>query len=63
MSRKIFEYGGIAASGMLIAFGAGAIGIGAWGINTVRDNLARENIVGTPDSSIPGQKVDTGSEA
>ena len=47
----------------IIAFGAGAIGIGAWGINTVRDNLARENIVGTPDSSIPGQKVDTGSEA
>jgi hypothetical protein len=63
MSRKVFEYGGIAASVMLIAFGAGAIGIGAWGINTVRDNLARENIVGTPDSSIPGQKVDTGSEA
>ena len=63
MSRKFFEYGGIIASVMLIAFGAGAIGIGAWGISTVRDNLARENIVGTPDSSIPGQKVDTGSEA
>lgn len=63
MSRKFFEYGGIIASVMLIAFGAGAIGIGAWGISTVRDSLARENIVGTPDSSIPGQKVDTGSEA
>ena len=63
MSRKIFEYGGIIASVVLIAFGAGSIGIGAWGISTVRDNLARENIVGTPDSSIPGQKVDTGSEA
>jgi hypothetical protein len=61
--RKLFEYGGIAASIVLIAFGAGSIAIGAWGVNTVRDNLARENIVGTPDSSIPGQKVDTGSEA
>jgi hypothetical protein len=62
-SRKIFQYGGIAASIVLIAFGIGSIAVGAWGINTVRDNLARENIVGTPDSSIPGQKVDTGSEA
>ena len=61
--RKLFEWGGIAASIMLIAFGIGSIAVGAWGINTVRDNLARENIVGTEDSSIPGQKVDTGSEA
>jgi hypothetical protein len=63
MRRKLFEYGGIAASIVLIAFGVGAIAIGAAGINEVRDNLARENIVGTPDSSIPGQKVDTGEEA
>lgn len=63
MRRKLFEYGGIAASVILIVFGAGSIALGAWGINEVRDNLARERIVGTPDSSIPGQKVDTGSEA
>jgi hypothetical protein len=63
MKRKFFEYGGIAASIVLIAFGAGSIGMGAWGVNEVRDNLARENIVGTPDSTIPGQKVDTGNEA
>jgi hypothetical protein len=63
MKRKLFEYGGIAASVILIAVGLGSIGLGAWGYNEVRDNLARENIVGTPDSSIPGQKVDTGSEA
>jgi hypothetical protein len=63
MKRKLFEYGGIAASVMLVAFGIGSIGIGITGINEVRDSLARENIVGTPDSSIPGQKVDTGSEA
>lgn len=63
MKRKLFEYGGIAASVILILVGVGSIGLGAWGFNEVRDNLARENIVGTPDSSIPGQKVDTGSEA
>jgi hypothetical protein len=63
MKRKLFEYGGIAASIVLIVFGVGSIGIGIAGVNEVRDNLARENIVGTPDSSIPGQKVDTGSEA
>ena len=63
MKRKIWEYGGIAASVVLIAIGAASIGLGAWGFNEVRDNLARENIVGTEDSTIPGQKVDTGSEA
>lgn len=63
MKRKLFEYGGIAASCVLICIGAGSIGLGAWGYNEVRNNLARENIVGTPDSSIPGQKVDTGTEA
>lgn len=63
MKRKLFAYGGIAASCVLICFGIGAIGLGAWGLNEVRDSLAQENIVGTPDSSIPGQKVDTGSEA
>ena len=61
--RKLFKYGGIAASIVLIAFGIGAVYMGVDGRNYVRDNLAAENIVGTPDSTIPGQKVDTGSEA
>jgi hypothetical protein len=61
--KRLFAYGGIAASVVLIAFGIGAIVVGATGVDEVRDNLARENIVGTPDSSIPNQKVDTGSEA
>src|SRR4029450_7824438 len=60
MKRKLFEYGGIASSVILILVGVGSIGLGAWGFNEVRDNLAQENIVGTPDSSIPGQKVNTG---
>ena len=55
--------GGIAASILLVAFGIGAIVIGAVGRDTVRSDLAREQIVGTPDSAIPGQKVDSGGEA
>ncbi len=61
--RKLFEYGGIAASIVLIAFGIGAIYMGIDGRDRVRTDLAREMIVGTDDSTIPGQKVDTGSEA
>ena len=61
--QRITRYGGIVASVILIAFGIGAIYSGVDGRNYVRDNLAAEKIVGTPDSSIPGQKVDTGSEA
>jgi hypothetical protein len=57
------RYGGIAASVILIAFGIGAVYMGLDGRSYVRDSLAAEQIVGTPDSKIPGQKVDTGSEA
>jgi hypothetical protein len=60
---KLLRYGGIAASIVLIAFGIGAVVIGVNGRDQVRSDLAREQIVGTPDSTIPGQKVDTGSEA
>jgi len=55
--------GGIAASIILILFGVTAVAVGFAGRDTVRDDLAREQIVGTPDSTIPGQKVDTGGEA
>ena len=61
--RKLFQYGGIAASIVLIAFGIGATIIGIDGRDRVRTELAREQIVGTPDSTIPNQLVDTGSEA
>jgi hypothetical protein len=60
---KLYTYAGIAASIVLIAFGIGATYMGFDGRDRVRNDLAREMIVGTPDSSIPGQKVDTGSEA
>ena len=61
--RKLYQYGGIAASIVLIAFGIGAIYMGIDGRSMVRSDLAREQIVGTDDSNIAGQKVDTGSEA
>ena len=62
MSR-LFQYGGIVASVVLIAFGIGSIVIGFGGRDRVHDDLKREQIVGTPDSSIPNQLVDTGSDA
>src|SRR5678815_3857504 len=61
--RKLLRYGGIAASVVLIAIGVGAIVTGFNGRDQVRSDLAREQIVGTPDSTIPGQLVNTGSEA
>ena len=61
--RRLLDYGGIAASVVLIAVGIGCAVVGLNGRDRVHDDLARENIVGTPDSTIPNQKVDTGSEA
>ena len=49
MSKKLFQYAGVAASVVLIALGIGAIVVGASGHGTVSDNLAKEQIVGTPD--------------
>src|SRR4051794_19896217 len=61
--RKLFRYGGVAARPVLFALGIRAVFMGVDGRSTVRNDLAREQIVGTPDSTIPNQKVDTGSEA
>jgi hypothetical protein len=60
---KLVTYAGIAASVILIAFGIGSIVTGINGRDRVHRDLAREQIVGTPDSTIPNQLVDTGSEA
>ena len=68
--RKLFQYGGIAASVVLIAFGVGSIGIGAWGVSTVRDNLKQEQIFfgdHAEDPAVPaslsGKQVTTGAQA
>jgi hypothetical protein len=60
---KVLQYGGIVASVVLIAFGIGSVVTGLNGRDRVRDDLVREQIVGTPDSTILNQLVDTGSKA
>jgi hypothetical protein len=47
--RKMWNYGGLIAATILIAFGVASIVIGANGRDTVRSNLNKELIVGTPD--------------
>ena len=68
--KKLFAYGGIAASIVMIAFGIGSIVTGALGINTVRDNLSQEQISfgkASEDPAIPAKysenHVNTGAEA
>jgi len=49
MKSRVFNYGGIAAALIVIAFGIGALVMGANGRDTVRTNISKESIVGTPD--------------
>lgn len=48
-NRKFFEYGGIAASLILVAFGIAAIVLGVNGRSTVHSSLKQEAIVGSAD--------------
>jgi uncharacterized membrane protein YjfL (UPF0719 family) len=48
-ARRIFEWGGIAASIILVGFGIASIVVGMNGSSTVNDSLKAEHIVGTPD--------------
>jgi hypothetical protein len=49
--RKIWSYGGVAASIVLIAFGIASIVIATNGRSEVRSDIKREAVVGTPDMS------------
>src|SRR3954449_12336680 len=62
---KLFQYGGIVASIVLIAFGAGSLVTGVNGRADVRSNLKAEQIVGTPDKakSVANKQVTTGAQA
>lgn len=60
---KPFRLGGYGASALLVLLGIACVVIGFLGRAEVRDRLEQEQIVGTPDSSIAGETVDTGSEA
>ena len=68
--RKLFEWGGIAAGIVLIAFGVAAIYMGVSGRNVVRDSIAEQKITATPDAAEitngklePGQPIKTGADA
>lgn len=62
--KKLYEYGGVAASVLLIVLGLGAAVAGFVGRDQVRTELARENIVGTPDmKNVANKKITTGAEA
>jgi hypothetical protein len=47
--RKLFEYGGVIAGIILIAFGVASIALSANGRSTVRDSVSAEAIVGSAD--------------
>jgi putative Mn2+ efflux pump MntP len=49
--RKVFEYGGLLAGIVLIAFGVGALILSLDARSTVKDELTREHIVGSEDMS------------
>ncbi len=68
--RKLFEYAGWIAGGVLIAFGVVAIAMGVNGRSEVRSMLSEQKITATPDAAEitngklqPGQSIDTGAEA
>jgi hypothetical protein len=61
--KKIFEFGGVAAGVVLIAFGIAAIVLGVNGKNTVGNELKQQQIVGSPDmtpAAIKGEAAAAG---
>ena len=52
--KKLWEYGGIIAGVILVAFGIGALVMGVAGRGEVRDSLKQEYIVGGEDMSPAG---------
>lgn len=68
--RRIFEFGGIAAGIVLVAFGVAAIVMGVNARNDVRAAIAEQKITATPDAAEitngelePGQAIKTGAQA
>jgi hypothetical protein len=56
--KKFFEFGGVAAGVLLVAFGIAAIVLGVNGRNTVSTELNQQQIVGTPDMTPAGIKAE-----
>ena len=62
--KKFQRYGGVIASIVLIAFGAGSLVMGINGRADVRDRISQEQIVGTPEmKGIANERVTTGAAA
>ncbi len=61
-TRRILEFGGIAAGVLMIAFGIGSLVLGINARNTVGEELAREFIVGSPDMN-PAETEEAVQEA
>jgi hypothetical protein len=56
--KRLFAFGGIAASVVLVAFGIASIVVGFNGRDEVRSSLSREYIVGTPDMTPSGIRAE-----
>ncbi|MGH3050147.1 MAG: hypothetical protein ACRDLK_08315, partial [Gaiellaceae bacterium] len=56
--KKIFEFGGVAAGIVLVAFGVAAIVLGVNGKNTVGNELKQQQIVGSSDMTPAGIKAE-----
>jgi len=56
--KKVFAYGGVMASAVLIAFGIGSLVVGFNGRDEVQTSIAREHIVGSPDMTPAGIKAE-----
>ncbi len=60
MNRKrVFSYGGVVASVILVAFGIATVIIGAHGRSEVRSDIKQEAVVGTPDMTPKGITAET----
>src|SRR5262245_1820825 len=56
--KKVFAYGGVMASAILIVFGIGSLVVGFNGRDEVQTSIAREHIVGSPDMTPAGIKAE-----
>jgi hypothetical protein len=61
--KKIFEFGGVAAGVVLVAFGIAAIVLGASGRNTVGSELKQQQIVGSSDMTPAGIKAEVAGQS
>lgn len=63
MRKKVWSYGGVAASVVLLVFGVVSIVVAAGGRTEVRNDIKREAVVGTPDmtpQAIKGEAAKAG---